>query len=83
MLVGLGDEEISLPVQLIAFRELVLTGVFRYVDTWPAAIAAARQPATDLDALVTAEFELEDTEAALTSDDDPQSMKSVVVVSRA
>ncbi len=83
VLVGLGDEEINLPVQLIAFRELVLTGVFRYVDTWPAAIAAARQPATDLDALVTAEFELEDTEAALTSDDDPQSMKSVVVVSRA
>ncbi len=83
VLVGLGDEEISLPVQLIAFRELVLTGVFRYVDTWPAAIAAARQPATDLDALVTAEFELEDAEAALTSDDDPQSMKSVVVVSRA
>ncbi len=82
VLVGLGDEHISLPVQLIAFRELVLTGVFRYVDTWPAAIAAARQPGTDLDALVTGEFDLEDTEAALTSDDDPQSMKSVVVVSR-
>lgn len=82
VLVGLGDENISLPVQLIAFRELVLTGVFRYVDTWPAAIAAARQPGTDLDALVTGEFDLEDTEAALTSDDDPQSMKSVVVVSR-
>ncbi len=83
MLVGLGAEEITIPVQLIAFRELVLTGVFRYVDTWPAAIAAARQPGTDLDGLVTAEFELEDTEAALTSDDDPASMKSVVVVSRA
>jgi L-iditol 2-dehydrogenase len=82
VLVGLGAEEITLPVQLIAFRELVLTGVFRYVDTWPVAIAAARQPGTDLDALVTAEFDLEDTEAALTSDDDPASMKSVVVVSR-
>ena len=83
VLVGLGAAEITIPVQLIAFRELVLTGVFRYVDTWPAAIAAARQPGTDLDGLVTAEFELEDTEAALTSDDDPASMKSVVVVSRA
>lgn len=83
VLVGLGAEEISLPVHLIAFRELVLTGVFRYVDTWPAAIAAARRPGTDLDALVTAEFDLEDVEAALTSDSEPTSMKSVVVVSRA
>ena len=83
VLVGLGDDEVSLPVQLIATRELVLTGVFRYVDTWPKAIAAAQQPGTDLDALVTAEFDLEDTEAALTSDDDPASMKSVVVVSSA
>ena len=44
VLVGLGEEETSLPVQLIATRELVLTGVFRYVDTWPKAIAAAQQP---------------------------------------
>ena len=82
VLVGLGADEITIPVQLIAFRELVLTGVFRYVDTWPAAMAAARQPGTDLDGLVTAEFDLEDTEAALNADDDPSSMKSVVVVSR-
>ncbi|WP_460435776.1 NAD(P)-dependent alcohol dehydrogenase [Angustibacter speluncae] len=81
VLVGLGDEEVSIPVQLVAFRELVLTGVFRYVDTWPVAIAAA-EAGTDLDGLVTAEFDLEDTEAALNADDDPSSMKSVVVVSR-
>ena len=62
---------------------LVVTGVFRYVDTWPKAIAAAQQPGIDLDALVTAEYALEDTEAALNSDADPQSMKSIVVVSRA
>jgi hypothetical protein len=31
---------------------------------------------------VAAEFELEDVEAALTSDNGPMSMKSVVVVSR-
>jgi L-iditol 2-dehydrogenase len=34
----------------------------------------------DLDALVTARFGLDEVEAALTSDDDPLSMKSVVVV---
>jgi L-iditol 2-dehydrogenase len=83
VLVGLGAATMELPVQLIAMKEIVLTGVFRYVDTWPKAIAAARQPGTDLDGLVTAEFPLEQVEEALNSDDDPQSMKSVVVVSAA
>lgn len=82
VLVGLGDDQVTLPVQHIATHELILTGVFRYVDTWPKAIAAAQQPAMDLDALVTAEYDLEDTEAALNSDADPASMKSIVVVSR-
>ena len=82
VLVGLGEETMPLPVQLIASRELVVTGVFRYVDTWPKAIAAAHGPGVDLDELVTAEYPLEQAEDALTSDADPQSMKSVVVVSR-
>ncbi len=82
VLVGLGAEHVELPVQLIATKELTLTGIFRYVDTWPKAMAAAQQPGVDLDALVTAEYPLEDAEAALTSDSDPQSMKSIVVVSR-
>lgn len=83
VMVGLGAEEMQLPVAWIAMKEITLTGVFRYVDTWPKAIGSALQPGVDLDALVTAEFELEDTEAALRSDSDPESMKSVVVVSRA
>lgn len=83
VLVGLGAEEMSLPVQQIMTKEITLTGVFRYVDTWPKAMAAAQQPNIDLDALVTAEYPLEETEAALTSDADPLSMKSIVVVSRA
>ena len=82
VLVGLGAESMPIPVQTIMNKEIVLTGVFRYVDTWPKAIAAAMQPGIDLDALVTGEFELEDAEAALTSDADPGSMKSIVVVSR-
>lgn len=81
-MVGMGAEEMPIPVQYIANKEITLTGIFRYVDTWPKAIARALQPEVDLDALVTGEFALEDAEAALTSDSDPQSMKSVVVVSR-
>lgn len=82
VMVGMGAEEMPIPVQYIANKEITLTGIFRYVDTWPKAIARALQPEVDLDALVTGEFALEDAEAALTSDSDPQSMKSVVVVSR-
>jgi len=83
VMVGLGADEMSLPVGRIAMKEIVLTGIFRYVDTWPRVMGAAQQPDVDLDALVTAEFGLEDAEGALTSDGDPESMKSVVVVSRA
>lgn len=82
VMVGMGADEMTLPVQLIARNELVLTGIFRYVDTWPTAIAIAGQPDVDLDALVTAEFALEDAESALNADADPLGMKSCVVVSR-
>jgi L-iditol 2-dehydrogenase len=80
VMVGHGDEHISLPVQDIQVREVTLTGIFRYVDTWPTAISLAATGRVDLDALVTARFGLDDVEAALTSDDDPMSMKSIVVV---
>jgi len=80
VMVGHGDEHISLPVQDIQVREVTLTGIFRYVDTWPVAISLAATGRVDLDALVTARFGLDEVEAALTSDADPMSMKSVVVV---
>ncbi len=83
VLVGNGEDEVTLPIRQIQNREVVLTGIFRYVDTWPRAIGLAAGKQVDLDALVTATFPLEEVEAALTSDDDPMSMKSVVVVNGA
>lgn len=80
VLVGNGEDEVTLPIRQIQNREVVLTGIFRYVDTWPRAIGLAAGRQVDLDALVTARYPLEEVEAALTSDDDPMSMKSVVVV---
>ena len=56
VMVGHGDEHISLPVQDIQVREVTLTGIFRYVDTWPVAISLAAAGRVDLDALVTARF---------------------------
>lgn len=82
VLVGNGEDEVTLPIRQIQNREVVLTGVFRYVDTWPRAIGLVARGQVDLDALVTASFPLEEVEAALTSDDDPMSMKSVVVVTQ-
>ncbi|MCW2809208.1 MAG: NAD(P)-dependent alcohol dehydrogenase [Marmoricola sp.] len=83
VMVGHGAEHVSLPVQDIQVREVTLTGIFRYVDTWPAAISLAASGRVDLDALVTARFGLDEVETALTSDADPGSMKSVVVVNEA
>jgi L-iditol 2-dehydrogenase len=80
VMVGHGEEYISLPVLQIQVREVMLTGIFRYVDTWPVAIALVASGRVDLDALVTARFGLGEVEAALTSDEDPRSMKSIVVV---
>jgi L-iditol 2-dehydrogenase len=81
VLVGSGAESMELPTQLIQNRELVLTGVFRYANTWPTAIALVKSGRVDLDAMVTAHFPLEKAAEALDSDQIPGSVKSVVTVS--
>jgi L-iditol 2-dehydrogenase len=81
VLVGSGAESMELPTQLIQNRELVLTGVFRYANTWPTAIALVETGRVDLDAMVTAHFPLEKVAEALDSDRTPGSVKSVVTVS--
>ncbi len=81
VLVGSGAESMELPTQLIQNRELVLTGVFRYADTWPTAIALVAAGRVDLDAMVTARFGLEKVSEALDSDRNPGSVKTVVAVS--
>lgn len=81
VLVGSGAESMELPTQLIQNRELVLTGVFRYANTWPTAIALVESGRVDLNAMVTAHFPLEKAAEALDSDRTPGSVKSVVAVS--
>jgi L-iditol 2-dehydrogenase len=81
VLVGSGAESMMLPTQLIQNRELLLTGVFRYADTWPTAIALVESGRVDLDSMVTGRFPLERTAEALDSDRAPGTVKSVVNVS--
>jgi L-iditol 2-dehydrogenase len=81
VLVGSGAESMDLPTQLIQNRELTLTGVFRYANTWPEAIALVESGRVDLDSMVTARFPLERAAQALDSDRTPGSVKTVVAVS--
>ena len=68
----------TLPIEHIQNLEITVTGIFRYTDTWPAAIHMVSSGAVDLDSLVTGRFGLERAAEALESDVDPNSLKSVV-----
>jgi L-iditol 2-dehydrogenase len=76
--VGIGADELRLPLGVIQQRELLITGTFRYANTWPTAIALAASGRVSLDDLVTGEYGLADTEQALTAGRDPHSIKAVV-----
>jgi L-iditol 2-dehydrogenase len=78
VLVGMGADTIALPVPLIQGRELVITGTFRYANTWPTAIALAASGQIDLDGLVTSTHGLDDVEAALKAGTNPGALKAVV-----
>ena len=78
VLVGMGADEYPLPVSHIANLEITVTGIFRYTDTWPAAIHLVNSGAVDLDSMVTGRYDLEHVAEALDSDTDPASLKSIV-----
>ncbi len=78
VLVGMGADTIALPVPLIQGRELMITGTFRYANTWPTAIELAASGQVDLDGLVTSTHSLDDVEAALTAGSNPGALKAMV-----
>ena len=79
VLVGMGGDEMPLPVSVIQERELTVTGTFRYAHTWPAAIALAASGRVQLDRLVTGHYGLEQVRDALTvARTDPQAVKPIV-----
>ncbi|MCX6462113.1 MAG: NAD(P)-dependent alcohol dehydrogenase [Pseudonocardiales bacterium] len=79
VLVGMGGDEVPLPLSVVQERELVVTGTFRYANTWPTAIALVASGRVDLDALVTGHYGLADAEASLTAGRrDPASVKVLV-----
>jgi L-iditol 2-dehydrogenase len=79
VLVGMGGDEIPLPLSAVQERELELTGTFRYANTWPTAIALVAAGRVDVDRLVTGTYRLDQAEEALTAGRrDPASVKVVV-----
>ncbi|MDJ0336715.1 NAD(P)-dependent alcohol dehydrogenase [Cryobacterium sp. PH31-O1] len=78
VLVGLGNPEMVLPVSHIQNLEITVTGIFRYVDTWPTAIHLVASGQVDLDSLVTGRFDLDHVQEALESDQSEDSLKSIV-----
>jgi len=79
VLVGMGGDEIPLPLSAVQERELELTGTFRYANTWPTAIALVAAGRVDVDRLVTGTYRLDQAEEALTAGRrDPSSVKVVV-----
>lgn len=80
VLVGMGGDELPLPLSVVQERELTVTGTFRYANTWPTAISLVASGQVDLDALVTRRFALAETAQALTAArDDPEAIKAVIL----
>ncbi|MES2092336.1 MAG: NAD(P)-dependent alcohol dehydrogenase [Actinomycetota bacterium] len=82
ILVGLGNDDLMLPVSYIQDREIWVSGVFRYVNTWPLAIELVASGRIDLDVLVTARFGLAEAEQALTVGKKPGQLKAIVYPGR-
>ena len=82
-LVGMGADSVPLDVPLVQGRELTISGVFRYANTYPLALQLISTGAVDVDDVITHRFALADTEAALTvGRRDPESLKAMVVTGR-
>ena len=79
ILVGMGDDDVLLPVDYIQAREIWVTGIFRYTNTWPTAIELVSTGKVNLDALVTHRFSLNQVEEALLAPKLPGAMKPVVL----
>lgn len=82
ILVGMGADEVMLPVGLVQGRELIITGTFRYANTYPTAIAMAAAGLVDLDTMVTGHFGLAEVATALAQESVPGALKTVVVPGR-
>ncbi|HWE13901.1 MAG TPA: hypothetical protein VG365_10340 [Solirubrobacteraceae bacterium] len=75
----MGEDSVTLPLDLLQRRELWVTGTFRYANVFPSAIALAAHGRVDLEALATHGFPLDDAAAAIVrAETDPTVLKAIV-----
>lgn len=79
VLIGMGKPEVSIPVLEASVRELDIRGVFRYCNTYPAALDLVATGKVNLKRLVTHRFKMMDAEDAFQVAHD-RSSKAIKVV---
>lgn len=78
VLVGMGNDDVTLPVSYIQNKEIWLSGVFRYANTWPLGIELLASGKVNLDPLVTHSFGLDQVEEALNAAKLPGALKAII-----
>jgi L-iditol 2-dehydrogenase len=78
VLIGSSSHDVSLPLSRLQSYELQITGLFRYANTWPTAIALVASGRINLDQMVTGRYTLEQAEDALNASRNPSSIKPMV-----
>lgn len=80
VLVGMGSLDLEVPIAMFQHREIILTGTFRYVNTWPTAIELIASGQVDVSGIVTGSYGLDEVEAALMkAQTDPTAIKTMIV----
>ena len=79
-LVGMGADTVSIDVPVVQGRELTISGVFRYANTYPLALQLIASGVVNVTDVISHRFALAETEQALTiAKQDPRALKAVVL----
>lgn len=79
VLVGMGADTVPIEVPIVQNREITVTGIFRYANTYPDALQLIASGQVDVAPVITHRFPLESTDDALTvMRRDPAALKAIV-----